>query len=43
MIEAYVTNLGKYAGGELCGEYLKLPAVKEDIQALLSRIDVEGR
>jgi antirestriction protein len=42
MIEAYVTNLGKYNEGELNGEYLKLPATKEDVQALLSRIDVDG-
>lgn len=42
MIEAYVTNLGKYNEGELCGEYLKLPATKEDVQALLSRIGVDG-
>ena len=42
MIEAYITNLGKYVEGELCGEYLKLPAEKEDVQALLSRIGVDG-
>jgi len=42
MIEAYITNLGKYNEGELCGEYLKLPAAKADIQALLARIGVDG-
>jgi antirestriction protein len=42
MIEAYVTNLGKYNEGELCGEWLKLPATKEDIKALLSKIGVDG-
>jgi len=42
MIEAYVTNLGKYNEGDLCGEYLKLPATKEDIKALLSRIGIDG-
>ena len=42
MIEAYVTNLGKYNEGELCGEYLKLPATREDVKALLSRIGVDG-
>ena len=42
MIDAYVTNLGKYVEGELCGEYLKLPAKKEDVQALLARIGVDG-
>ena len=42
MIEAYITNLGKYNEGELCGEYLKLPAEKTDVQALLARIGVDG-
>jgi antirestriction protein len=42
MIEAYITNLGKYNEGELRGEYLKLPAEKEDVQALLARIGVDG-
>ena len=42
MIEAYITNLGKYNEGELCGEYLKLPATKEDVQSLLARIGVDG-
>jgi hypothetical protein len=42
LIEAYVTNLGKYNEGELCGEYLKLPATKEDVKALLSRIGIDG-
>ena len=42
MISAYVTNLGKYNEGDLCGEYLKLPAEKEDVKALLARIGVDG-
>ena len=42
MIEAYITNLGKYNEGELCGEYLKLPATQEDVKALLSRIGMDG-
>ena len=42
MIEAYITNLGKYNEGELCGEYLKLPAEKSDVQELLARIGVDG-
>jgi len=42
MIEAYITNLGKYNEGELCGAYLKLPAEKADVQALLARIGVDG-
>lgn len=42
MLEAYVTNLGKYNEGALVGEYLKLPASTEDVQMLLRRIDVDG-
>jgi len=42
MIEAFVTNLGKYNEGELCGEWLKLPATVEDVKALFSRIGVDG-
>jgi len=42
MIDVCITNLGKYNEGELCGEYLKLPATKEDVKALLSRIGVDG-
>jgi len=42
MIEAYITNLGRYNEGHLDGEYLKLPATTEDVQALLSRIKVDG-
>lgn len=42
MLEAYVTNLGKYNEGKLAGEYLKLPATTEEVQALLKRIGVDG-
>jgi len=42
MIDVYITNLGKYNEGVLCGEYLKLPAEKSDVQALLARIGVDG-
>jgi len=42
MIEVYITNLGKYNEGILCGEYLKLPAEMEDVKSLLSRIGVDG-
>jgi antirestriction protein len=42
MIEAYVTNLGRYNEGSLDGEYLKLPATTEEVQALLQRIHVDG-
>jgi len=42
MIEAYVTNLGRYVECTLDGEYLKLPATTEEVQALLKRIHVDG-
>jgi len=42
MIAAYITNVGKYNEGSLQGEYLKLPATTEEVQALLSRINVDG-
>jgi len=42
MIEVYVTNLGRYVEGTLDGEYLKLPASTDEVQALLKRIHVDG-
>ena len=42
MIEAFITNLGKYNEGQLCGEYLKFPATTEDVQEVLSNIGVDG-
>ena len=42
MLKAFITNLGKYNEGELCGEWLSLPATKEDLEGLLARIAVDG-
>lgn len=42
MLEAYVTNLGRYNEGHLDGEFLKLPATTEEVQALLKRVHVDG-
>lgn len=42
MLEVFVTNLGRYNEGCLEGEFLKLPATAEDVQALLKRIHVDG-
>jgi antirestriction protein len=42
MLEAFVTNLGRYNEGHLDGEFLKLPATTEEVQALLRRIHVDG-
>lgn len=41
-LEVYVTNLGRYNEGHLDGAYLKLPAEKADVQALLKKIHVDG-
>ena len=42
ILEAYITNLGKYAEGQLVGETLKFPTTTEEVQALLKRIGVDG-
>ncbi len=42
MLEAFVTNLGRYNEGHLDGEFLKLPATTEEVQTLLKRIHVDG-
>lgn len=42
LFEAYVTNAGKYAEGQLVGETLKFPTSQEEVQALLKRIGVDG-
>ena len=35
VFEAYITNVGKYAEGQLVGETLKFPATTEEVQLLL--------
>lgn len=42
MISAYIGNLGKYNEGVLAVEPLRLPATTEEVQAVLSRIGVDG-
>ena len=42
ILEAYITNLGKYTEGQLVGETLKFPTTTEEVQALLKRIGVDG-
>ena len=42
VFEAYITNLGKYAEGQLVGETLKFPATTEEVQSLLENIGVDG-
>lgn len=43
VINAYVTNLGRYNEGYLVGEPLALPATTEEVQALFERIGVDGK
>ena len=42
VFEAYITNLGNYAEGQLVGETLKFPATTEEVQSLLKNIGVDG-
>lgn len=42
VLSAFVTNLGKYNEGYLVGEWLKLPTDTETVQALFSRIGMDG-
>lgn len=43
VINAYVTNLGRYNEGYLVGEPLALPATTEEVQALFERIGIDGK
>ena len=40
--EAYVTNLGKYAEGELKGEWVKFPNTTEEIKKVFERIGMNA-
>jgi hypothetical protein len=42
VLSAFVTNLGKYNEGHLVGEWLKLPTDTETVQALFSRVGIDG-
>lgn len=42
VLSAFVTNLGKYNEGYLVGEWLKLPTDTATVQALFSRIGIDG-
>lgn len=42
IIEAYVTNLGKYNEGELVGKWIELPIGEEDFEEVLEEIGVDG-
>ncbi len=40
MMKIYLTNLGKYNEGELLGEWVKLPATEEELEAVFERIKI---
>ena len=40
VIEAYVTNLGKYNEGHLVGEWVKFPTTQEEMDNVLKRIGI---
>lgn len=42
ILEAYVTNLGKYNEGKLVSETLQFPTTPEAVQDLLKRIGIDG-
>lgn len=42
ILEAVVTNAGKYAEGNLASERLAFPTTTQEVQALLKRIGVDG-
>lgn len=42
MLQAFITNLGRYNEGCLDGEYLSLPATQDEVMALLERIHIDG-
>ena len=42
MISAYISNIGKYNEGVLAVEPLRLPSTIEEVQAVLSKIGVDG-
>ncbi|MBQ8148806.1 MAG: antirestriction protein ArdA [Lachnospiraceae bacterium] len=39
-LSAYVTNLGKYNEGELCGEWVQFPTTQEKMQGVFERIGI---
>ena len=43
MLKIFLTNLGKYNEGELLGEWLELPATKEEIKKSCDRIGINER
>lgn len=42
VLEAYITNLGKYNEGHLIGEWVKFPTTYDEIQKVFDRIGIDG-
>jgi hypothetical protein len=42
MMNIFITNLGKYNEGHLVGEWVKLPATSEELEAVYNRIGINA-
>lgn len=40
MLKVFVTNLGKYNEGNLCGEWIELPIKEEDLNEVFDKIKI---
>lgn len=40
MTKVYITNLGKYNEGELCGKWIELPIEEEDLNKVFDEIEI---
>lgn len=43
VFSAYVTNLGKYTEGQLVGQWLGFPTTRQEVEAVLGEIGIDGR
>lgn len=41
-LKIFITNLGRYNEGYLCGEWVKLPVQPEKLEEVLARIGIDG-
>lgn len=42
-LEAYISNIGKYAGGNPAGEWVSFPTTAEQMKAVFDRIGIDGK
>lgn len=43
IIEAFITNLGKYNEGALAGEWLSFPAAQEEVKKAIEKIGIGAK